>query len=250
MRNFFSRFIRKSLQILLPYQCGVCRSILMERGVCGDCFSQLTFLGDGTCRSCGLPLPVQSFEGDLEDGEVTPLLCGGCIAQKPPFQVALSVFAYDDVSRPLITRFKHGGDLTLVPLFSRWLGAKGSKVRSEVDVVVPVPLHWTRLVKRRFNQSALLAQAFARKEGLFYDPLVLKRTRRTPSQGHLRAAQRILNVKGAFTVPPAKKPLIEGVGVLLVDDVYTTGATLTACAQALLQSGAREVSVLTLARVV
>ena len=131
------------------------------------------------------------------------------------------------------------------PAFTRAGGAE----LAQADAVLPVPLHRWRLLRRRFNQSALLARALARDCHLDFLPQVLVRTRATPSQGGLSGRQRRLNMRGAFAVPEPQRARIEGRRLVLVDDVYTTGATVGACARALLRGGAESVVVLTLARV-
>jgi len=116
--------------------------------------------------------------------------------------------------------------------------------------LIPVPLHWTRLFSRRFNQAALLAQALGRVTGKAVAVDALVRHKKTPSQGHLGVKARARNVQGAFRVPPRRRPQVRGRRVVLVDDVYTTGATVRAAAKALLRAGAVDVDVVTLARVV
>ncbi|HEX4570431.1 MAG TPA: phosphoribosyltransferase family protein, partial [Dongiaceae bacterium] len=125
----------------------------------------------------------------------------------------------------------------------------GAELLAEADLVTPVPLHWTRLFTRRYNQAALLAQAAARLAGRPFRPDLLVRRRRTAPQSAGRAA-RARNVAGAFLVPPARRKLVEDRRVLLVDDVRTTGATLESCARALKVAGAAGVDVLTLAMVI
>jgi ComF family protein len=177
------------------------------------------------------------------------LQCGRCVAKPPPFTRSLSVFVYDDKSRSFIFRLKHGKDLSLVPLLARWLYVRGRLIWSGCDVIVPVPLHWTRMAWRSFNQSALLTRGLSRLTGLPHNPSLLKRVKRTPPQGHLTVHQRADNVRHAFRVNQKHLESLQGARVVLVDDVYTTGATLTACARTLLRAGAQSVSVLTLARV-
>ena len=157
---------------------------------------------------------------------------------------------YDDASRAMIIGFKHGDRTEAAPAFGRWLARAGAELLAEADLVMPVPLHWTRLFLRRFNQSALLATAVA---GLTDRPVemgLLRRRRRTPSLGHLSAHQRRRTVAGAYAVPEKARARLEGRRVVLVDDVLTTGATAGACSRALLRAGASSVDLLTLARVV
>ena len=133
---------------------------------------------------------------------------------------------------------------------ARWLERAGRDLITDADVIVPVPLHPVRLWTRRFNQSALLAQALARRARKAYEPLALKRTRSTPSQGEMPSAKaRRKNVRGAFRVEANRAAAVKARKVLLIDDVLTTGATVDACARALKRAGASKVAVLTLARV-
>lgn len=236
-RKSYHRF----LDWLLPFQCPVCQDFMIQRGLCGACWGKLTFLSAPCCTQCSFPFSFFVQEGAL---------CGKCLAAPPPFQKSLSVFVYNETSKPLILKFKHGRDLSLLPLFSEWLFQRGKPFFSEANFILPVPLHWTRLWKRRFNQAALLAKALSQKTGVPYAPTFLRRTRRTPSQGHLMRKQRERNVAHAFKVNPRKRTFLKETRVILVDDVYTTGATLEACARVLLAQGVRCVMVLTLARVV
>jgi ComF family protein len=155
---------------------------------------------------------------------------------------------YDDASRKLILRFKHGDQLQAVRTLTPWLAEAGADVLASADIIMPVPLHRWRLLKRRYNQSALLARALGKLTGKTVMMHVLCRTRATPPQGYLKRVDRIENVKGAFMVGDVAA--ISGKTVLLIDDVFTTGATLNVCAQALMHAGAASVDVLTVARVV
>jgi ComF family protein len=174
------------------------------------------------------------------------------LALPPLFTQARAVFRYDEGIKPLILRFKHGDALDLVPRLSTWMIEAGEKADlfSSLTVLIPVPLHWRRLFRRRYNQASLLAQAIARKTGIPCQTSWLRRKRATPSQGAYNKQQRFVNMRGAFQVPLTKKSALQGSRVLLIDDVFTTGATLTECAQVLLNQGASEVRILTLARVV
>jgi len=130
------------------------------------------------------------------------------------------------------------------------MATAGRPLTAEADAMIPVPLHWRRYWARRFNQSAVLAEAIARVSQV---PLVLgalKRVKATPQQVGLSQSARALNVQGAFRVTPSGKAAVAGRRLILVDDVITTGATVDACARALLRGGAAEVNVLTFARVV
>ena len=156
---------------------------------------------------------------------------------------------YDGSSSRLILGFKRGGRLEGVGLFARWMAQAGEELLAEVDLIVPVPLHRWRLVRRGFNQSAVLAQRVAKISGRDWNPGLLQRHRATQSQQGLSASERERNItSAAFSVRHPER--IAGARVLLVDDVLTTGATVAACVTILRRAGAQSVDVLTLARVV
>lgn len=241
MASLLAKTGRVVLDAVYPPLCISCRASTGEaHGLCAACWSKISFLEGPECARCGLP-----FEFD-PGGET---LCGPCHAEPPDFDRARSIMHYDDASKALILALKRADRLDLVPPLARWLERGGRALLAETDVIVPVPLHRWRLWRRRFNQSALLAQKLASATGKPFDPLVLIRIRPTPSQGEMPSAKaRRKNVRGAFKV--ANPSAIAAKSVLLVDDVYTTGATLNACARALKRAGASKVMVVTLARVV
>ena len=211
--SVFARAARAALDVLLPPQCD----------------------------ACGAP-----FAFDLGQGA----LCGECVRARPPFDRARAVMAYGDVSRRMILAFKHGDRTDVAPALGRWLASAGGALIADADVVAPVPLHWTRLFHRRYNQAALLARVVGRESGLEVIADALVRRRRTRPQGRMGPAERRRNLKGALKANPRRLAKLEGRRVLLIDDVYTTGATATASAAALLKAGAAAVDVLTVARVV
>ena len=229
------------LDAVLPPRCSGCGIIVdMPAAVCGSCWSGIGFIGEPLCQCCGRP-----FEFNVAGRS----LCGRCIAEPPVFERARASVLYDDASRGLLLRFKHGDGLHLAPLFGAWLTRTGAVVLAETDLLIPVPLHRTRLFTRRFNQAAVIALEVGRRAGVPVDVLGLVRARRTPSQGTRTRAGRERNVRGAFRVGPALAARIEGKRVLLVDDVLTTGATVNECARVLGRAGAASVDVLTIARV-
>ncbi|WP_240796808.1 ComF family protein [Terasakiella sp. SH-1] len=208
-----------------------------HKTLCQDCWEEACFITAPFCKSCGLP-----FEYDVPDGA----LCLNCARLRPPFVAARAVFPYDDLSRDLILAFKHGDRCDLAPTFAGWMVRSAQDLLEKSDLITPVPLHWRRLSKRRYNQAALLAYEMANITGLPYHPQLLKRTRHTPSQGTLSKTARQKNLQGAIKVTEE----IKGQTILLVDDVLTTGATILACTQQLLRAGAKEVRVITIARVI
>ncbi|MDF1794475.1 MAG: ComF family protein [Thalassobaculaceae bacterium] len=232
------------LDLLLPPRCGCCGvDVTGAAALCLACWRKVTFIGEPMCEVCGIPFEIRPFGRAV---------CGDCLARPPDFDRARSAVLYDDTTRSLILSFKHADRLTLAPLFTAWMRAAGANLLEETDVIVPVPLHRWRLLSRRYNQAAVLAQALGRDSGLKVVDSLLVRTRQTPSQGRKSAYQRSLNVRGAFALRnncDGHGEVIDGRRITLVDDVFTTGATVSACARVLRRAGAGAVNVLSLARV-
>ncbi len=204
-----------------------------------ELWQKLHFLDTPCCDACGFP-----FEYDQGEGA----LCLACHGLRPAFDHARAAIAYDELSRRLILDFKHGGRTDGLGFFAVQMQRAGRDMLKSCDMLIPVPLHKKRLRERRFNQAALLARALSRRTGLSYETDVLMRTKHTPPQGSSRAPARRKNVAGAFKVE--HRPEIDGRHIVLIDDVYTTGATLNACARVLRKAGARQIDALTLLRVV
>ncbi|NBX66556.1 MAG: ComF family protein [Proteobacteria bacterium] len=235
---------QKGLDLLLPPLCPATGVEVDAHGtVAADYWVSLRFIRKPFCEQCALPFPH-----DL-GGASGPLLCGSCIENPPSFRRARSALIYDDASRSIITRFKYGDQLQAIRSLVPWLKEAGAEILVEADVLVPVPLHRWRLLKRRYNQSALLVRALGAATGKVTVLDGLQRIRPTPTQGRLTRKEREENMKGAFAVRDGAKDAFLGKNIVLVDDVFTTGATLNACAKALYDAGALSVDALTIARV-
>lgn len=234
--------ITRMLDAVLPPRCLKCGVLVdAQGGVCPACWQGLRFIAAPACACCGLP-----FEFDQGAGA----LCGSCAAAPPLFDRARAVFRYDENSRDLILAFKHADRTSAAPAFAAWLARAGAELLADADLIVPVPLHWSRLFSRRYNQAALLAIALGRRSGKEVLPDLLIRQRATAKQGRLGRLARQRNVAGAFALHPRHREQVAGCRILLIDDVVTTGATVTGCSRCLLQGGASGVDVLALARVI
>jgi ComF family protein len=232
------RWGRAVVDGVLPPRCLACGASVDEvDALCGKCWVAITFFAPPWCESCGLPFAYPVGERAI---------CGACASRKPSWHRARSVFRYDRHSRRLVLMLKHGDQTHLVGAFGRWMRRAGGEVLAGADLLVPVPLHWTRLLGRRFNQAALLAQAIRGAGGPAVGADWLVRRRRTPSQGLMGPAARARNVRGAFALRRGRS--VKGKRVVLIDDVLTTGATAEECARVLRNAGAAWVGVLVLAR--
>lgn len=236
------QFSHQLLDLLLPPRCLHCGdAVSNHQSLCGSCWSRLTFLRPPYCKICGWPFPHEDFHD---------LLCPNCSFKKPVFASARAVVHYNDGSKGLILKFKHGDATYLAPALSQWMVQAAPEILAKTDCLIPVPLHWRRLLMRRYNQATLLAQGISKKTGIALGLGILKRHRATSPQGHFSRKARSANVQRAFNIPEEKADKVRNKAVTLIDDVQTTGATLTECAKVLLKHGAKEVNILTLARVI
>lgn len=236
----------RMLDFLLPPLCLACGAHLSGHGfgrsaLCAGCWGLLDFIEEPLCTVTGLPF---AFDPGPD------LVSAVAVAHPPVYAHARAAMRYNAMSGRLIQKLKYGDRLDLAHAFARWMVRAGAALIREADLIAPVPLHASRLRKRRFNQSAELARDIGRATGARVVPDLLVRVRATPPQIGLSASARRRNVAGAFVLPVDKVDLVRDRTVLLVDDVLTTGATVEACATVLLTCGAARVDVLTLARVV
>lgn len=231
-----------ALDVLIPAQCLGCETIVDAPGaLCASCWPKLRFIDRPYCDACGVP-----FDFDVGAGA----LCPSCVRDRPEYERGRSAVVYDDGSRGLILGLKHGDRTDTVRAFARWMARAGSELLADADVLVPVPLHWTRLFKRRYNQSALIAYALGKLTGVDVAPDLLIRSRRTPPLGSLGASQRLATMRNVIAMHPRRRRDLSGCRVVLIDDVHTTGSTLRSCSRTLLKAGAGAVDVLTVARTV
>ena len=233
--------LSRMLDFALPPRCPGCGAIVADpHRFCLACWHALTFLGEPCCRRCGLPF---EYEGEGE--------CGRCLAEPPAFDRLRAAVAYGEVSRQVALRLKYSGRPGLAETLAHFMlrHLEGGAGRGGT-LLVPVPLHRWRIWKRGYNQAALIASALARRGGVEAELDLLRRTRATPPLKGLGRRERALAVRGAFALAPGAGPSLAGRRVVLVDDVYTSGATASACARALRRGGAGSVEILCWARVV
>ncbi len=241
----FTQFIQKSLEdfidFVFPPQCPYCGEIIHRSQVmCDTCFKQIRFITGSKCYLCGRPLPLTDINEKL--------VCPDCLKKRKIYDIARSVFIYDAFSRHAILKLKNADRIDLRHFFVNYMIIAGKDIIDKCDIVVPVPLHWRRRLKRKYNQAAVIAELLARKTNKLYSPTILFRNRYTPSQGRKKRNERKRNVGDAFSVNKSKN--IKDLSILLIDDVLTTGATAEACAKILKKSGAKAVYVLTIAQAV
>jgi ComF family protein len=230
------------IRAIYPAQCLSCGALTDDDfGLCGPCWRDAGFIGGTVCDLCGTPLP-----GDSR-GEAVH--CDDCLTVARPWAHGRAVFLYQGTGRKLVLQLKHGDRTDLAQALGRWLANAARPIVQPESLVVPVPLHWSRLLLRRFNQSALLAQVAARALGLQTLPDALLRTRRTASMDGKGREARFAALDGVIAPHPARRARLKGRPVLLVDDVMTSGATLAAATEALHAAGAGPVCAIMLARV-
>jgi ComF family protein len=216
----------------LPHRCASCGDLIDRLGLCAPCWSSLIFLGRGGCSGCGAPIAALDLQ------------CGTCLANPPAHDGAIAALVYGNAARTIVARLKYGGRPGLAGLMTNQLEALARGYES--PLLVPVPLHRLRLWKRGFNQSALLAKALSRRIDAPVSLDSLVRVKPTPPLHGLNPSERKRAVKGAFEV--RDNAVFAGRNILLVDDVYTTGATVDACAKSLKRAGAKQIHVLCWAR--
>src|ERR1700742_4484009 len=237
----WSHASRLALDIALPTLCVACRGSVSGEGVCAKCWAKLSFISPPYCPRLGIPFV---YDPGPE------LLSMEAIANPPAYARARAAVRYDDVARTLVHALKYQDRTDLAPAMGRWMARAGRELLEGADALVPVPLHWRRSFRRRYNQSGALARVVERQTGVRLVSEALRRVRSTAQQVGLSRSQRASNVQGAFKVAADRQADIAGRRVILIDDVLTSGATVDACARALLRAKAASVDVLVFARVV
>ncbi len=224
---------------IYPPLCLSCSGETDSAGLCAKCWTETQFITGHKCDCCGTPL--------LGDPDDVP--CDNCIRYPPVWSQGRAVAVYSGGARRISLALKHGDRLDMGPTLARWMVTAGADVMDGIDIVAPVPLHWTRMLKRRYNQAAELSKHIAKVGEITHVPDLLTRFKRTSMQMDMTRDERFENQREALKMTNRFTELIQGKRILMVDDVMTTGATLSACAQACISGGAAHVNVLVFARV-
>jgi ComF family protein len=229
------------IDAIYPPRCLTCTTETdAAHGLCPACWRDTHFIAGSVCDACGLPLVGEAEAGDR---------CETCLRHPPAWDRGRAATVYSGAARRAILGLKHGDRLDLTPTLAGWLALAGHDLLPDADLLAPVPLHWRRLIRRRYNQSAELARHLGRRTGLPVMADLLIRNRMTVPQERMTRDQRHENQAGALGVNPRRRGLVAGRRILVIDDVMTSGATLSAAAEACRDSGAARIDVLVLARV-
>jgi predicted amidophosphoribosyltransferase len=234
--------MQSALHLIYPSQCISCRDLVeSDNALCGKCWRDTPFISGLVCDKCGTPLPGE------DTGE--SILCDDCMTIARPWKQGRAALLYKDTGRKLVLGLKHGDRLDLATSGGQWMAKAAEPLIKPNMLIAPVPLHWMRMLKRRYNQSALLANALSKATKLSCCPDLLVRNKRTRSLDGLGRDERFKMLADSININARRRHRLTGRSILLVDDVMTSGATLAACAEACLAAGAKEVLTVTLARV-
>lgn len=233
--------MQRLARFLYPPQCLTCDEIVdFTYGLCPKCWGDTPFIKQNGCEMCAAPLI-----GEVQGGD----LCDSCLKAPRPWGRARAALLYEGNAKSIVLRLKHGDRIDLAVPVGEWLAEAAKPLVEDNMLVAPVPLHWFRGFRRRYNQSLLLSRRVSKLMDLDHCPNLLQRRIATRKLDGMNAQERTNVVSEAIVLRPQYSAKIKGRHVLLIDDVMTTGATLTACTNACLKGGAAQVSVAVLARV-
>lgn len=230
---------KKCLNLLFPAKCIICDNYNTDAEICTDCWSRISFITKPYCALCSYPF---SYESDAA------AICGYCIIKKPKYDRAISLLKYDEHSKELMHKFKYHGQLHILAYLVQLMLNMGQDIIKEADIIAPVAMHKHKLLRRGYNQAALLSMKIAAKTDLQYCPeLLVKKTDTVPQAG-LKREQRLKNIKGSFAIHPQYIGGIKRKNILLIDDTIATGATISECCRILRKEKVAKIFVLTIAK--
>ncbi|MBR0559571.1 ComF family protein [Neokomagataea anthophila] len=239
---FRQRVSRACLDVLCPPCCDLCGAdVGGTGGFCAECFAKIRPIIKPFCERCGVPLAAQSFAN--KSG-----MCVACTSVAPPWNRTRAAFVYDDWSRQLILPLKYADRTENARILAREMWRSGQEIIQDAAFLLPVPMYKRKLRQRRYNQAALLSRFLSKKSGVPSVPMALKRIRNTQPLARLGSRERALEIEGSIVVSPRYVERLRGHPVVVIDDVLTTGATVSACTQALLLAGVSRVDLLVAAR--
>lgn len=239
MIEYIKRFFYSLKDLCFPLICCNCGEYVESKGLCADCWKQIKWISEPKCLNCGIP-----FEINVQK------ICEHCLKKKPAFDNAVSVFEYNDFSKNMILKFKYNDATYMSEQFSSWMYRVCELDIKNANFIIPVPIHFVKRLKRKYNQSELLAKEISEKSGIKYEPRILKKIKNTLAQEGLSKVHRQKNIKGTFEVDKKYVHLLDKKTIVIVDDVLTTGATVNECAKMLKKCGVEKIIVITLARVI
>ncbi|MBN8827685.1 MAG: ComF family protein [Sphingobacteriia bacterium] len=237
--KFYFKIFSKAIDIIFPPKCLFCQKIILDHlTICSDCFKEIEFVGKNKCKRCAVPLKYDYGE-EIE--------CARCIESSPVYNKLHAIFYYGDYLKEAVHKFKYTDKTSYSKFFSTYMVRSISNEFKNFDYLTYVPLHYLKIIKRKYNQSNLLARNVSR---LINMPVIhaLKRVKNTVPQNNLKYTERQINVKDVFVFNKKISNKIKGKNILLIDDVVTTGSTVNECAKILIEAGANSVSVLCIAR--
>jgi ComF family protein len=225
--------------LLFPARCDLCGAFIESSGLCVDCWNKISWISEPKCKICGIP-----FEIDIDS------VCALCLSKKQYFDKIVSVFKYDEFSKEIIAKFKYYDATNLSRIFAQWIVRVAEKEISDSDLVITVPTHFVKRLRRKYNQSELLAIEICKITEKPYEPRVLKKAKHNRPQEGLSSSEREKNVTNTFFVNEKYVGAINNKNLILVDDVVTTGSTANECCKALKKHGAKSITIVTAARAV
>lgn len=235
----YRKTIKNFIKIIFPSSCFVCDKIIADGHFCTHDWKKIQFLHYPACEICFWPFGFE-VEGKI--------LCAACIKDPPLYFKSICVLKYDEFSKALITKFKYSDKTYIAKYFADLMFNQAREILPGIDIIAPVPLHKLRLMKRKYNQAALIANHFAKLSGKKIINDLLIRVKNTKAQSGLNKKLRSKNIAGAFVLNKKYLPEILGKNILLIDDVITTGATIDACSRVLKKGKVDKVYVVTLAK--